>query len=80
MKYEALDLRMVWQRAIDVVGAGRLLFGTDSSFFPRGWHAAIFEEQAKTLYELGIGTTDVASILSFNLENLHAARTAVGLT
>jgi predicted TIM-barrel fold metal-dependent hydrolase len=80
MKYEALDLRMVWQRAIDVVGTGRLLFGTDSSFFPRGWHQAVFEEQVKTLYELGIGTTDVASILRFNLENVHAARTAVGLT
>lgn len=80
MKYEALDLRMVWQRAIDVVGTGRLLFGTDSSFFPRGWHAAVFEEQVKTLYELGIGTADVASILRSNLENLHVARSTVGLT
>ena len=26
--------------ALDVTGAKRLLFGTDSSFFPRGWQPA----------------------------------------
>jgi predicted TIM-barrel fold metal-dependent hydrolase len=78
MRYEGLDLRTVWQRSIDVVGTGRLLFGTDSSFFPRGWQAAIFEQQVTTLYELGINTTDVANILRSNLENLHDVRNAVG--
>ncbi len=45
MKYQEshLDLRQVFRRALDVVGPKRLLFGTDSSFFPRGWHAQIFE-------------------------------------
>ncbi len=32
------SLRHVFERALDVVGPQRLLFGTDSSFFPRGWH------------------------------------------
>ncbi len=80
MKYEGLDLRTVWQRAIDVLGTGRLLSGTDSSFFPRGWNAESFEQQAKTLYELGLSTTDVSNILRSNLENLHAARSTVGIT
>jgi predicted TIM-barrel fold metal-dependent hydrolase len=80
MKYEGLDLRTVFQRAIDVAGIERLLFGTDSSFFPRGWHASIFEQQAKTLYELGIAEPDASKVLRSNLENLHAARSAVGLT
>jgi predicted TIM-barrel fold metal-dependent hydrolase len=31
------SLREVFRRALDVAGAKRLLFGTDSSFFPRGW-------------------------------------------
>src|SRR6266550_1736476 len=30
-----LDLRAVFRRALDVLGPHRLLFGTDSSFFPR---------------------------------------------
>lgn len=80
MKYEGLDLRTVFQRTLDVTGCERILFGTDSSFFPRGWHAAVFDQQAKTLYELGIAEPDAAKILRFNLENFHSQRTAVGLT
>src|SRR5260370_555110 len=54
IRYEPLDLRGVFRRALDVLGPTRLLFGTDSSFFPRGWHAAIFEAQSKALYEIGV--------------------------
>jgi hypothetical protein len=32
IKYEGLELKTVFRRALDVVGPGRLLFGTDSSF------------------------------------------------
>ena len=49
MHFEGLDLRTVFRRALDLLGPRRLLFGTDSSFFPRGWHGAIFEAQAKAL-------------------------------
>ncbi len=70
MRYEGLDLRTVFTRALDVVGAGRLLFGTDSSFFPRGWNAAVFEAQAQALVELGIGAQDAQKIFSGNLERL----------
>src|SRR5262249_18750042 len=37
MRYDphGLDLKTVFGRSLDVVGAKRLLFGTDSSFFPR---------------------------------------------
>ena len=80
MRYEGLDLRSVFQRAIDVAGFDRLLFGTDSSFFPRGWHSAIFEQQAKTLYELGVAEPDASKVLRSNLENLHSGRAAIGLT
>jgi uncharacterized protein len=65
-----LDLRTVFRRALDVVGARRLLFGTDSSFFPRGWHADIFEQQTKALYELALDEPEVRMILHDNLVNL----------
>jgi uncharacterized protein len=71
MRYEALDLKTVFRRALDVIGAGRLLFGTDSSFFPRGWHAAIFEQQARALADLGVGQADARRILGENLQELH---------
>ena len=70
MRYEGLDLKTVFRRAIDVIGAGRLLFGTDSSFFPRGWNYEIFEEQTRALLDLGISNSDVRLIFGGNLERI----------
>jgi uncharacterized protein len=76
MQYEpsALDLRSVFRRALDLLGPHRLLFGTDSSFFPRGWHAAVFEAQAKALYELGLSRQDAELIFAENLDGLMGGR------
>src|SRR5918993_617981 len=42
MKYHpGLTLEAVFKQALAAAGPDRLLFGTDSSFFPRGWQAAI---------------------------------------
>lgn len=64
MRYEEahLDLRAVFRRALDVAGPRRLFFGTDSSYFPRGWNREIFETQTKALYEIGI-TADIARLI-----------------
>src|SRR5580700_11638568 len=67
MRYEGLDLATVFRRALSVVGPGRLLFGSDSSFFPRGWNRDVFEVQTRTLNELGVGETDAKLILGGNL-------------
>ncbi|HXP84419.1 MAG TPA: amidohydrolase family protein [Bryobacteraceae bacterium] len=69
MKYQEsrLDLRQVFRRALDVVGPARLLFGTDSSYFPRGWHQAIFEQQARALYELDVSASHARAIFGQNL-------------
>jgi uncharacterized protein len=69
MRYQAghLTLREVFRHALEVAGPQRLLFGTDSSFFPRGWQQAIFEDQAKALYEIGTSEADARAIFSENL-------------
>jgi len=72
MRYESLDLKAVMRRALDVIGPTRLLFGTDSSFFPRGWNAEIFHTQARTLYELGLSAPDARRIFGENLEQLFS--------
>jgi uncharacterized protein len=72
MRYEGLDLKTVFRRALDLVGAGRLLFGSDSSFFPRGWNCEIFETQTRTLLDLGIGSEDARLIFGENLERLFS--------
>lgn len=75
MKYqpEPLDLAGVFRRALNVAGAERLLFGTDSSFFPRGWQAQVFETQVSALAELGITAEDAALIMGGNLKRLLTA-------
>jgi len=72
MRYEEahLDLRAVYRRALDVAGPRRLLFGTDSSFFPRGWNAQIFEAQTKALYEIGVTSETARLIFHDNLVSL----------
>jgi uncharacterized protein len=74
MVYEGLDLATVFRRSIDVLGLTRILFGSDSSFFPRGWHAAILDHQAKALYELGLDAQQASQILCSNLEQFHKPR------
>jgi predicted TIM-barrel fold metal-dependent hydrolase len=67
---EAIDLKQVFRRALDVAGPHRLLFGTDSSYFPRGWHSAIFEAQIRTLAEIGVSAADARCIFGANLVQL----------
>jgi predicted TIM-barrel fold metal-dependent hydrolase len=72
MSYHAsdVDLRTVFRRALDVVGTKRLLFGSDSSFFPRGWVTDVFRDQSKALYELGLSEDDARLIFGENLVHL----------
>jgi len=44
-----LTLDEVFRTALAVAGPSRLLFGTDSSFFPRGWQKPVHEAQAAAL-------------------------------
>jgi predicted TIM-barrel fold metal-dependent hydrolase len=74
MMYESLDLRAIFRRSIDLIGTERLLFGTDSSFFPRGWQAEIFKQQATALYELGVDKPQAEQIFWQNLEQLFNYR------
>jgi predicted TIM-barrel fold metal-dependent hydrolase len=67
MRYEGLELKTVFRRALDIVGAHRLLFGTDSSFFPRAWNYDVYEAQQRALLDLGLSGSDVRAILEENL-------------
>jgi predicted TIM-barrel fold metal-dependent hydrolase len=64
--HPGLTLRDVFARALEVVGPSRLLFGSDSSFFPRGWQHGIYERQRAVLTDLGLGEQDQAAMMSGN--------------
>ena len=54
IKYQpGLTLSAVFRQALAVVGPDRLLFGSDSSFFPRGWVKDVYEQQSAALEEIG---------------------------
>jgi len=67
---ESLDLKAVFRKALEVAGPQCLLFGSDSSFFPRGWHEQIYETQIQALYDLEVGGEQARMILGGNLERL----------
>ena len=69
-RYEGLDLKTVFRRALEAFGAGRLLFGTDSSFFPRGWNYEVFEAQGRALLDVGISTEDARLIFAENFQQI----------
>jgi len=65
-----LTLETVFRSALAVLGPSRLLFGTDSSFFPRGWQKPIFEEQQRIVSTLGTSAADQALIFGGNFDRL----------
>ena len=72
MKYERPDLTLaaVFKQALAVVGPDRLLFGTDSSFFPRGWVADVHERQSAALVEAGVSDEARGKIFGGNFERV----------
>ncbi len=64
------DLPTIFKQSINVVGTERLLFGTDSSFFPRGWVSKIFDEQIVALMEIGISAEQAQAIFGGNFKRL----------
>lgn len=65
-----LTLRAVFAQALQILGPDRLLFGTDSSFFPRGWQRGVYETQLSILDDLAIGEDARQQILGGNFERL----------
>ncbi len=65
-----LTLREVFRQALAVVGPERLIFGTDSTSFPRGWRRVIMGAQRAILDEIGVEPTAQQHIFSGNFERL----------
>ena len=71
--HSGLTLESVFGSTIAVVGPSRLLFGTDSSFFPRGWQKGIYEQHLRAMTAAGISADDRKLILGANFDRLFPA-------
>lgn len=69
-----LTMTEVFRRALAVAGPQRLIFGSDSSYFPRGWRRVIHGAQRSALDELGVEDVVAAQIFSGNFERLFGAQ------
>ena len=65
-----ITLKDVFRKALEIYGPKRLLFGSDSSFFPRGWNRAVFDQQVEALRELGVDAEAAQDIFGGNLRRL----------
>ena len=71
IKYQpGLTLAAVFKHALAVAGPDRLLFGTDSSFFPRGWVREVYEHQSAVLDSLAVGEGVKEKIFARNFDRL----------
>lgn len=71
------SLEQVFEQALDVAGPERLLFGTDSSFFPRGWVRDVFDRQCDAMARLKLAESERTAILGGNFARLLGFSTSV---
>jgi uncharacterized protein len=67
-----LTLDAVFSAALAVAGPDRLLFGTDSSFFPRGWNRDVFSAQKASLEKIAAPAEVQEKIFGGNFARLFS--------
>ena len=68
--HPGLTLDSVFRQVLAVVGPERVLFGNDSSFFPRGWQAPLHVAQEAALHAAGTTAGDREKIFGGNFDRL----------
>jgi predicted TIM-barrel fold metal-dependent hydrolase len=69
---EKLTLKHVFERFLEGAGPTRILYGSDSTNFPRGYRVNVLEEQLAILEELDLTDEERRLILGGNLQRLIA--------
>jgi len=79
MPYD-LDLKQIFRKAVQAGGSHKVLFGTDSTFFPRGWRINILEAQHQACTALKadgvLKEEDVLKIFGGNILDLTGFKPA----
>jgi predicted TIM-barrel fold metal-dependent hydrolase len=71
--HPGLTLAAVLGQVLAVAGPDRILFGSDSSFFPRGWVMDVYEKQSSALDELGASAEVREKIFGRNFDRIFPA-------
>lgn len=65
-----LDLKSLFAKFLDTVGPRRIIFGTDSSWFPRGFAHKYLAAQTAACRQLGVADADLRLIFAGNAVRL----------
>jgi predicted TIM-barrel fold metal-dependent hydrolase len=65
-----IDLAALFRKYRETVGASRIIFGTDSSWFPRGFAEAYLDDQVREMYDTGYSADEVDAVLYRNIAAL----------
>jgi predicted TIM-barrel fold metal-dependent hydrolase len=67
-----LTLEQVFATTLGVVGPDRVIFGSDSSFFPRGWNGEVYRTQKSALDAIGVSADHQERIFAGNFARLFS--------
>jgi predicted TIM-barrel fold metal-dependent hydrolase len=65
-----LTLDDLFRKFYEMIGPDRIIFGTDSSWFPRGFSVRYLQDQLRACRYLNFPETDVARIFGGNAARL----------
>jgi len=65
-----LTLEDLYRKALDTVGAERIVFGSDSSYFPRGFSERYLVDQLRACYTMNVPQDDIRLIFGGNASRL----------
>ncbi len=65
-----LDLETLFRKTYETIGSKRIVFGTDSSWFPRGFSVRYLEEQVRACRWVGMKDEDIADVFGGNAARL----------
>jgi len=75
-----LTLEDLFRKAYETLGPDRILFGTDSSAFPRGFSVRYLEDQLRVCYQINMHEDDIAAIFGGNAARLLGIDLGAGLS
>jgi len=69
-QFPELHLEDLFSDTVRIFGIERILFGSDTAGFPRGYRKDVLDAQLRAMHDAGIGTDDQSLILGGNLSRL----------
>jgi len=69
-----VNLEMLFRKYRETIGPERILFGTDSSYFPRGYAKSYFDEQYKAMINVGYSDDEIERVVYGNIDDLLNGR------